>query len=155
MALVPWKNRKESFLSPLRDLDLLHSDLDKLFNTSISGFFDNGSLQSSLPNLDVYDSADSFIIKADIPGLAKEDVEVSVQGNLLTIEGERNQEEEIKDMGVVRSERFHGSFERVISLPTDRVESSKIKAGYKNGVLNLEIPKVEEDKPKKITIDIK
>ena len=111
-------------------------------------------MQASLPNLDLYDSADNIIVKVDLPGLDKNEVEVSVQSNLLTIKGEKKHEEEIKDMGILRSERFHGSFERVVSLPTDKVDTKKIKATYKNGVLELRIPKTEEDKPKKINVEI-
>ena len=96
---------------------------------------------------------DKYVVKADLPGMKKEDIEVSVTQNMLTIKGERKIEEERKDEGYYYCERRYGSFVRSIALPGS-VEVDKIKATYKDGVLTVELPKAEEEKGRKIDIQV-
>jgi HSP20 family protein len=105
------------------------------------------------PTVDVSEDKESVIIKAEMPGMKKEDVKISVQDNVLTLKGEKKQEKEEKDKNYHRIERSYGSFCRSFQLPTS-VKTDKIKANYKDGVLSVTLPKTEEVKPKEIPISI-
>jgi len=156
MALIPWRPR-ETWWDPLRDLEAIQNEMNKMFNSSLVrwGDRDVGLLEGAWsPAIDVYDSKDNVMVKADIPGMKKDEIEVSVHGDTLIIKGEKKQEKEVKEKDYVRTERFYGSFNRAISLPA-AVDASKVNATYKNGVLELVLPKKEESKPKQLKIDIK
>lgn len=114
-------------------------------------FFDDDSLCSIA--LDVVEEKDQYVIKADLPGINKEDIKVSVENGILTIEGERKSETEDKDKQVHRVERSYGRFLRSLNLGNN-VDSSKIHASYKDGVLQLNVPKFEIAKPKSIDIQV-
>lgn len=103
------------------------------------------------PRVDIYDTKDAFIIKAELPGIDKNDIKVDVDGRLLTLRGERKAEIEEKENAYYRREMFYGSFERAFTLP-EAVDPALIKAEYKDGVLHLEVPKPEERKPKQIEV---
>ncbi len=103
------------------------------------------------PYLDVFEDKDRITVQAELPGMKKEDIDVSLQGDTLTISGERKQEEEHKEGDTYRSERFFGRFQRSITLP-EPVDASKIQATYKDGILSLVMPKTEEAKPRRIEI---
>jgi HSP20 family protein len=105
------------------------------------------------PTVDIEEEDDKYLIKADVPGVEKKDIEVSLDNGILSIRGEKNVEKESgKGSKRHRTERYHGSFARSFTLPT-AVQADKVDASYKDGVLSLVIPKAEEVKPK--TIDIK
>ena len=106
------------------------------------------------PRVDIAETDKEFSIKAEIPEVKKEDVKVTVDNGVLTIRGERKQEKEEKDKKFHRVERFYGSFMRSFTLP-DNVDESKIEASFKDGMLNLTIPKTEATKPKAIDVKIK
>ncbi|HAL62313.1 MAG TPA: molecular chaperone [Chloroflexi bacterium] len=106
------------------------------------------------PRVDMFDRADKVIVKAELPGVKKEDIDISITGGVLTIKGERRAEEEIKDEDYYCCERFRGTFYRAIQLPTD-VETEKIEANYADGILEITLPKVPEVKPKKIEVKVK
>ncbi len=97
---------------------------------------------------------DKVIVKAELPGVKKEDIDISIAGGVLTIKGEREVEEEVKDEDYYCCERFRGTFYRAIQLPTD-VETEKIEANYADGILEITLPKVPEVKPKKIEVKVK
>ena len=132
------------------------SDFDDLFE----GFFsprrstpgtDGGAL---VPAIDVTETDNEYLIKAEVPGVKKEDLDVSVQDGVLTINAESKYESEEKKEGrLIRQERRYGKYVRSMRLGKD-VDSTKVKAEYKDGILELKLPKVEEVKPKKIAIDI-
>src|SRR5437667_4253362 len=103
------------------------------------------------PFLDVYETPESFVVKADLPSITSEDVEVTLDQNVLRIHGERKSEEEIKQENFHRVERRFGSFERVVSLP-GHLDPDGIQANFSNGVLEVIVPKSEEAKPRKIKI---
>lgn len=132
------------------------NDFDDLFEgffspRRISQNVDGGAL---VPAIDVAETDNEYLIKAEIPGVKKEDLNVSVQDGVLTINAEsKYKDEERKDGRLIRQERRYGKYVRSMRLGKD-VDSTKVKAEYKDGVLELKLPKVEEVKPKKIAIDI-
>lgn len=156
MALIPWRQRKDWWDS-FTDLENIQMEMNRLFNSSLSredrrevGLLDG----VWSPAVDIYDSKDSILVRADIPGLKKEDIEVSVQADTLVIKGEKKQEKEVKEKDFVRIERFYGNFQRAIRLPSE-VDTGRVDATYKNGVLELMLPKSEKAKPKQIKLEIK
>jgi len=106
------------------------------------------------PAVDVYEDKDNLLVKAELPGLKKEEIDISLQDGYLSLTGERKQEEKREDSGIYRSERWVGRFHRSISLPC-RVNADKITAAYNEGVLTVTLPKAEEAKPKQIPISVK
>jgi HSP20 family protein len=103
------------------------------------------------PVVDIYDNDHNIVIKAELPGVDKKDIVVHVEGRLLTLKGERSSEKEVNEDKYHCRERTYGKFERVFTLPAE-VDADKITADYKDGVLKIDIPKPEEQKPKKITV---
>ena len=103
------------------------------------------SIALEAPALDVFGNKDDLIVKAEIPGLSKEDIDITIEGNTLTIKGQKKKEEEIKDEDYYRSERTFGAFTRSIDLPTE-VKTDKVNASFKDGVLEIRLPKTEEAK---------
>lgn len=155
MNLVPRK--RDTNLVPFKGLFDLQREMNDLFdNFSLGRWFDR---EDSLfqgawtPAIDVHDSKDNIVVRADLPGMKKDNIEVSIQDGVLVIRGEKKEETERKEKNAVRTERFYGSFHRAVSLPT-AVDDAKVKASYKNGVLELTLPKKEEAKPKQIKIDV-
>jgi len=110
-------------------------------------------LSVRIPSLDVYEEKDSVVVKAELPGLKKEDVEVNLAGENLTIKGEKKEDKEVKEDDYYRRERSYGSFLRTIALPCE-VKSDEIKASFKDGVLEVRMPKTEEAKKKSISVRI-
>lgn len=106
-----------------------------------------------MPSLDVYEEKDSVVVKAELPGLKKEDVEVNLVGANLTIKGEKKEDKEVKEDDYYRRERSYGSFLRTVALPCE-VKSEEIKASFKDGVLEVRMPKTEEAKKKSIAVKI-
>ena len=103
------------------------------------------------PAIDVFEKDDSFVVKAEIPGMKEEDIDISVSGDTLTIKGERKAESEVKEEDYHYCERCYGSFSRSISIPSS-VDAAKIEASYNNGILEVTLPKAPEVKPKKIEV---
>jgi len=152
MALVRW--------APERELDRFRREIDKIFED----FFTPGRFPtlfgrtreeefSTFPALDVYDDKDNVMVKAEVPGLKKDDIEIQIKGRDLVIKGERKKEEEVKDENYYYAERVYGAFSRVVRLPVD-VKADQVKAKFKNGVLEIVLPKVEEAKPKEIKVEV-
>jgi HSP20 family protein len=125
-------------------------DLHRLFNTL---FEDRNSVaqQRWVPSMDLVEADDHFVLKADLPGLAEEDVSIEVRDNALTISGERKAEHERSERGWYRVERSFGSFARSLSLP-DGIDPDSISASFDRGVLTVTIPKPEQRKPRRIQI---
>jgi HSP20 family protein len=105
------------------------------------------------PSLDVFEEKDELVVKADLPGMNKEEIEVTVTGDVVTIKGEKKKEEEVKEKDYYRRERSYGSFVRSVELPCE-VKSDQIKANFKDGVLEVRMPKTEEAKKKSISVKI-
>lgn len=139
---------------PFREFISLRDDMDRLFNTFFGRHLAEEAEGVWLPMLDIEEDNENFIVKAELPGLNKEEVKISVRGNLLTIAGERKHEEETKNKTYHRVERQYGKFSRTISLPSE-VDVNKIKAIYKDGVLHITLPKPETFKSKDIEVEVR
>jgi HSP20 family protein len=105
------------------------------------------------PSVDVIETAEAFLVKAELPGVKKDDVKVAVDAGVLRIEGERKQEQEEKDKKYHRIERSYGSFRRVFTLPTN-VDATKLMAEFKDGVLNVMLPKSAQSAPRAIEVKV-
>ena len=141
-------------LNPVRDMFGLRNRMNHIFADLLYPINrDEGELSMGRwnPVVDIYDNDDSVVIKAELPGIEKEDIEIDVKDRVLTLKGERSSENEVKDDNYYRRERCFGKFERAFTLPAD-VDPDKIKADYKDGVLKIDIPKPEEKKPRQITV---
>jgi HSP20 family protein len=103
------------------------------------------------PAVDLYEQDDHFVIKAELPGVDKKDISIDLKDRVLTLSGERSHENEAKEENYYRRERSFGKFQRAFTLPAE-VDSDKIKAEFKDGLLRIEVPKPEEQKPKQVTI---
>lgn len=149
MTLVRWR--------PAQELFRLHDDLDRMCDSFIGKlprFWSEDYREGRwTPRVDISESKDDIIVKAEIPGMTKDQIKVSLQDNILTIRGEKKQEQEEKEASFHRVERSYGAFVRSFSLPT-LVRSDQIKASYKDGILKITLPKVEEVKPKEIPVQI-
>ena len=150
MALIRWSPRREVW-DPFESLTEMHNEMDRLFGRSLR--YQGGMEAVFSPAIDVAVEKDNVIVKADLPGLTKDDVSVSLQDNCLTIKGEKKQETEKKDANYFLSERVHGSFTRVIELPV-AVNAARIDARFTDGVLQVTLPKTEEAKPKQIEVKV-
>lgn len=121
----------------------LQDELDRLFGTQTVW----------APALDVQESKDNYIFRAELPGLKREDIDVSLQDDTLVISGERKVEKVEEGVEVHRQERYYGKFQRTLTLP-EPVAADKVKADYKDGVLTVTLPKTEAAKPKKIDVSV-
>jgi len=146
MNLVRW--------DPFRELEEMSNRLNRLFErpTLRTG---NGkealTVADWVPSVDISETDSEYLIKGELPGVKKEDVKVMLQDGVLTIQGERKQEKEEKGKKFHRVERSYGSFVRSFTLP-DYVDDAKVKAEFKEGILNLHLPKSEKAKPKAIEV---
>jgi HSP20 family protein len=146
MALVRWE--------PLRELNSLQSEMNRLFST----FFDvpgdaGGSYRRWIPAMDLVETEDAFVLRADLPGLSQEDVSIEFEDNVLTISGERKAEREDKREGFYRVERAFGSFSRALTLP-EGIDVDGVRASFDRGVLEVRIPKPEERRPRRVQINV-
>ena len=153
MNVIRYHNQGRSDLAQTFDrFAALRDEMDRLFDGSFGPVFRTpGSFSRWAPALDVYQDKDQFTVVAELPGLKKEDIELSLQKGVLTISGERKQEK--KNEEGYRNERFFGRFQRSVTLPTS-VDGDKVKATYQDGILKLVLPKAEEAKPKQIEVSI-
>lgn len=152
MALARWRKRDE--WEPFRDLFDLQKEINRLFDISFSRLPQPFTGEETFsPAIELYEKDNEYIVEAELPGLKHDEIKVNVEGDVLTISGERKREKEIQRENVYRSERFYGRFVRRIALPED-VDLEKVKASYKDGILKISVPKSEKAKPKKIDVKI-
>ena len=146
---------EQGFWSPVQQLNRLRNEIDRLFGSPMQGLLAPAAnlLENWGPSVDLREDKEKYDLRAELPGVRKEDIEVSVEGNTLTIAGEKRQEEQEGDegRGTYRAERFFGRFQRSITLPTV-VDPNKIEAQYRDGVLILNLPKSEEARRKQIQV---
>jgi len=142
-ALVRW--------TPFRDLMNIQDEMNRLFEDFFRRPAQAGAGGVWAPVMDVSESDDKITVKMDLPGVSKDDVNISIVGNSLQVKGEKKQEKEVKEENYHRIERTYGSFYRSVELPT-RVVAENIIAKFKDGVLTIELPKAEEVKPHAIEI---
>ena len=107
-----------------------------------------------MPSVEMYEKEDKFVVRTELPEMRKEEFDISVLGNTLTIKGERKAESEVKDEDYYRCELCYGKFSRSVALPA-AVEAKKVEANYENGILEVTLPKAEEAKPKKVEVKVK
>ena len=131
----------------------LQEQVNRLFDTSFPGRSDNSALTTWAPAVDIYETENELVVKADLPDVNEKDLDVRIENNTLTIRGERKFEKKVSEENYLRVERTYGSFSRTFSLP-NTVNSEAIKAEYKNGVLTVELPKRAESKPKQIKVSV-
>ena len=152
MSIIRYQtpNFTTAAFAPLARLSTFHQQVDRLLD---SPFFGGNDTQTptGAPALDLYQDADSFTVKAEIPGLKKEDIKLSLQDGALTLSGERRNEKNHDEKGSLRNERFFGRFERSINLPM-QVDGTRVTASYEDGVLTVTLPKAEAAKPRQIEI---
>jgi HSP20 family protein len=139
---------------PFREMEEMFGRCVKAFNWPCRCSQEVMTTGDWSPRVDIAETDKEFIIKVEIPGVNKEDVKVTVENGALTIRGERKQEKEEKNKRFHRVERFYGSFTRSFPLP-ENVDGTKIDASFKDGMLNLQIPKTAESKPKVIDVTVK
>ena len=139
--------RRETW-SPFRDLGRLREEIDRLFGSPYEG---SEFVTGWGPALDFFEDKDRFTVKCELPGVRKEDIDISVEGNTLSISGERKHENEQQTGQTYRSERYFGRFQRNVTLP-QAVDANNVSAQYKDGVLTVSLPKTEESRRKQIQI---
>ncbi len=144
MALIRWQQPRESFA--------LNREIDNLVS-KFWGDLDTWHGTGWHPRVDVVESDHEFTVHAELPGLNKDDIKVTLEDNVLTIEGERKHEDEQKDKQFFRRERSYGKFKRAFKLGTE-VQAEKIAANYKDGILILTLPKSEAAKPRQIEVAV-
>jgi|SRR5581483_8668786 len=143
MALVRW--------DPIRELDALQGDMNRLFDRFFENRTANGTARRWIPAMDLVETDDHLVLRGDLPGLTEDDVNIEIRDNVLTVSGERKAEHEDRGEGYHRVERAFGSFSRSLSLPQG-VDPEKVDASFKNGVLEVRIPKPAEAKPTRVQI---
>ena len=146
MNLVKW--------NPWREMDTFQNRISRLFDDPMFRtvrFDDAESLGLWYPTVDMYEKDDNFVIKAELPGLDKNDISIEVKDRLLTVKGERKYDNEVKEDNYYRKERSYGRFQRSFTLP-EEVDAEKVKAEFKDGILNIVIPRPEDRKSKQITV---
>ena len=148
MALIRWE--------PVRELNTLQGEMNRLFNTlfdaPVSGD-GGGSVRRWIPAMDLIETDEDFVLRADLPGLSEDDVNIELEDNVLTISGERKSEHQERNQGYYRVERASGTFSRSLTLP-EGVNPEGIKASFDRGVLEVRIPKPQERKPRKVAISV-
>ena len=141
-------------VTPYNDLNRIRNEINRIFQDPWAMLQPATSMfEGWEPKLDVYDDKDKVTIKAEVPGMKKEDIDVSIEGDTVTISGERKEEHEEKKGEVFRSERYFGRFQRSVTLP-HAVDAGKVQANYKDGVLTITLVKSEEAKPKQIEVKV-
>jgi HSP20 family protein len=140
---------------PFDTLTELQNEMNRAFNRSLTRK-DHWAGTTFEPHIEVREKEDHYLLHADLPGLRKEDFNISVQGNQLIVRGERKEQKETggKEKGYFYSERIYGSFLRTLEFPTE-IQADKITATYKDGVLEAVLPKAESAKPKQINVEVK
>ena len=156
-SLTRWQRPTFSnwgFAPGLGRLTDLRDEIDRLFEAPLAELTRSSQILSGwTPSMDVYEDKDNVYVRAELPGMKKEEIDLSLHNGSLSISGERKSEGKFEDAEVYRSERFFGRFQRTVTLPTP-VAGDKVKAQYQDGVLTVTLPKSEEAKPKHIDVTV-
>jgi HSP20 family protein len=146
MTLVRWE--------PVRELSSLQGEMNRLFNAFFDTPMPGGGVQRRwVPAMDLVETDDHFVLRADLPGMSRDDLAIELEDNVLTISGERKAEHEDRQEGFVRVERSFGRFSRSLTLP-EGIDGDAVKAEFKDGVLEVRVPKPEERKPRRVQIGV-
>ncbi len=148
MALIRWE--------PARELQTIQQELNRLFGTAFDAQAATGNGAGSsrwVPAMDLVEESDHFVLRADLPGIDEDAVSVEVEDNVLTVSGKRTSEHEDRKEGYHRIERAFGSFSRSLTLP-EGIDAEGIEASFRNGVLEVRVPKPEQRKPRRVAINV-
>jgi HSP20 family protein len=140
-------------LEPFRGFSTLHDQVNRIFNETVRNHGDESALTAWAPSVDIYETPNELVVKADLPEVEEKDIDVRVENNLLTIRGERKFDKSVSEDNYLRIERTYGAFSRSFSLP-NTVSAESIRAEYKNGVLTVNLPKREESKPRQVKVNV-
>ncbi len=143
MTVVRWR--------PMREMNTLQREMNRMFDSFFADQDENAMESTWYPSVDIRETGDNIEVYAELPGMKKEDIKLSVRDSVLHLSGEKKRTEEAKDTNFHRVERIYGTFSRSFTLPA-RVDMSKVDAVFKDGVLHLTLPKAEEEKPRQIEI---
>ncbi len=153
-SLIRWNRPELSTWPGFGRLTDLRDEIDRLFEAPLAELSRTSQLLSGwTPAMDLYEDNDNVYVRVELPGMRKEDIELSLHDGSLSISGERKSEQKFSDAEVYRAERFFGRFQRTVTLPT-AVAADKVKANYKDGLLTVTLPKAEEAKPKHIDVNV-
>jgi HSP20 family protein len=147
------KMRTMNRWEPSRGVTTLQEQLNRVFGDMLERAGDESNLTPWAPAVDIFETEHELVVKADLPDVNPQDLDIRVENNILTIRGERKFENKVNEENYLRVERAYGSFSRSFSL-ANSVKSDAIRADYQNGVLTLSIPKREEAKPKQIKVNV-
>jgi HSP20 family protein len=147
MAVVKW--------DPFRDLLSIQDRMNRLFEQTLSrSRAEEGMAPSTwTPAVDIYETPEAIMLQADLPGLRREDIDIQIQDNTLALRGERRFAKDVREENYLRIERAYGAFQRSFTLPAT-IQQENIRAVFRDGILELTLPKAEEAKPKKIAIEV-
>ena len=145
MAIVRW--------DPFRDLNILQDRMNRLFDDAGSTWRTDepAATTSWSPSVDIFETEGEIVVKAELPGIDRKDIQLNLENNVLSLRGERKFQKETKDDNYHRIERSYGVFSRAFSIPAT-VDEERIRADYKDGVLKIVLPKKDQAKPKQIKI---
>jgi len=148
MAVVKW--------DPFRDLVSIQDRMNRLFEQTLSRSRGEEGVTATTwtPAVDIYETADTIVMKAELPGVTREDIHIQIDGSTLTLKGERRFARDVQEESYLRIERAYGSFYRSFALPAT-VQQESVRAVLKDGVLELTLPKAEDSKPKRISVDVR
>ena len=157
LAPAPTRPHLASFFGdPFREIARLRREMDRLLESGPFAALGRRfpSFMDETPTLDVYQEGDDVVVKAEVPGMEKKDLDVSVEGDMLTVRGEKKKEEDVQEGDYTFRERSYGSFRRRVRLPTD-IDTVKAKATFKNGVLTIRLPTSEaaKQRTRKVKVD--
>jgi HSP20 family protein len=144
MTLVRW--------NPIREMNALHNQFHRALH-AFPAWEQEESLQSWAPAVDIFERGDDLVLRAEVPAVKKEDLDLKIEKNILTLHGEKRRDDSVKEEHYHRVERHYGSFTRSFSLPST-VDTTRIEAHYRDGVLEVVLPKAEAAKPKQIEVKV-
>ncbi|MEB3212211.1 MAG: Hsp20/alpha crystallin family protein [Leptolyngbyaceae bacterium] len=145
MALVRW--------NPTREIDTLQREMNRLFDDVFTDLPRRNGMTNFIPSAELEEKDDSYHLKLELPGLNKDDLDIQVTAEAVSISGERKSETKSEENGVTHSEFRYGSFKRVIPLP-GRIDNRNVAADYKDGILSLNLPKAEEERNKVVKVNL-
>lgn len=138
---------------PFRNVNNLQEQVNRLLETSFPGHSSESALTTWAPAVDIHETENELVLKADLPGIDEKDLDIRIENNTLTVRGERKFEKQVNEDNYLRVERSYGSFSRSFSLP-NTINTEAIHAEYKNGVLTVQMPKRAESKPKQVKVNV-
>ena len=157
MAMERWQPRRPlAVWQPFRAMDQIEKEFDDIFGRNVwpALMGDGGKAEELVPKMDIFEKEDKYVVKAEIPGIKSEDIDISIMGDLLTLKGEKKNESETKEEDYYRREMSYGSFVRSIRLPSS-IDVDKVTASRDDGILEIDLPKAGLIAPKKITATTK